>query len=333
MERERTAFCLECGCTRSYTLQYSRERITVKGIEFVYTEIHAVCETCGSEIYVPEINDANVDAREDGYRKAADLITASEVNEILEKYDIGAVPLAKLLGFGDVTISRYINGQLPSKSHSDVLKEIKRSYRAMETALEDGKDRITEIAYQKCRASIDSIKDLYGTKKIELVTRYLLVAAKEITPLALQKLLYYAQAFFFAIFHEILFEDDCQAWAYGPVYPEIYRKYKEYGFNPIEKPMEDLSGDFYRLTDQETSVLDAVVATFGTCSGPVLRDMTHNERPWLDARGDLPPEERSEVIIPRKSIEEYFERVVSQYQIINPCDIAKYCDTLLEQVR
>ena len=328
MPNQQTAFCIECGCEKPYAIKCTRETITIRGLTFSYVEMQAYCRCCGEPVYVPEVNDANVQARENGYRKAAKLITVNEINEIIEKYSIGAGPLARLLGFGDVTISRYLAGQLPSKDHSELLLRIRASYKLMDQYLERGKDRITNIAYEKCRAALDEISDLYGSRKIELVARYILCKADDITPLALQKLLYYAQAFFYAIFGETLFVDECQAWSRGPVYPEIYYKYQKYQYNPIERPMDDMATDFSELTTKEITLLDAVIDSFGSYSGTVLRDITHRERPWIEARGNLQPSDRSETVINRNTINEYFRSIVEQYQIVNPCDIGKYCSAI-----
>lgn len=59
----RLAFCLECRSKQLYTVQSSREKLIVRGTEFEYTELRAFCTSCGEEVYVPEINDANCDAR------------------------------------------------------------------------------------------------------------------------------------------------------------------------------------------------------------------------------------------------------------------------------
>jgi len=332
MPNQATAFCIACGCKNPYTVSNSREMITVRGITFSYVEVSAHCHQCGELIYVPEINDANVVSREEGYRKAAKLITVAEVNEILEKYKIGAGPLARLLGFGEVTINRYVAGQLPSRDHSDLLLRLRASYKTMEEYLEQGKDKISSVAYMKCRAAIDEFNILYGEGKIEQVARYLLCRTEDITPMALQKLLYYAQAFYNALFKEQLFLDECQAWSYGPVFPDIYYKYKEYGYNPIEKPTVDLREDFGELTTQEISLLDAVADSFGGYSGPILSKITHNERPWIEARGSLLPGDRSATIINRDSIDNYFQSVVENCQIVNPRDISKYCDAMLSSV-
>ena len=62
-----------------------------------------------------------------------------------------------------------------------------------------------------------------------------MVSCSDITPLALQKLLYYAQGFFKAFTGEYLFHNNCEAWVHGPVYRSVYYKYKNYGYNPIEE--------------------------------------------------------------------------------------------------
>ena len=322
-------FCIECGDYKPFTVKTTREEITVRGITFSYLEQTAYCSECGDEVYVPELNDINVQAREDAYRKASRLITVSEVNELLKKYNIGAGPLAKLLGFGDVTINRYLGGQIPSKEHSEKLLELRASHSIMEEYLENGKDLITPVAYQKCREAIDKLKALYGTNKIEVIARYILCKSSDITPMALQKLLYSAQAFFHALFHEDLFTDDCQAWAYGPVYPDVYYRYREYGYNPIDMPTEDFNADLDELTVREIEVIDAVIDAFGQYSGTVLSQFTHSERPWIEARGTLQPKDRSVTVINRSAINEYFDAVVSKYGIINPCEIHKYSKGML----
>ena len=123
------AYCLNCDEKRAYKEKTTREEVTVRGITFSYPEHTAYCAECGSEVYVAEINDKNVQEREDAYRKASRLITVSEIKEILDKYKIGAGPLALVMGFGEVTITRYLNGQIPSRDHSDKLLEVRASHR------------------------------------------------------------------------------------------------------------------------------------------------------------------------------------------------------------
>lgn len=332
MDAGNVAYCIGCNEKTAYTVKSQRVEMEVRGTKFYYIEQTAYCRECGEAVYVPEINDSNVLSREEAYRNAARLITVSEIRQILDKYHIGAGPLAKLMGFGEVTVNRYMGGQLPSREHSAQLLEVLASHREMEKRLEENKERISPVAYTKCREAIDQLSDLYGTRKIEIVARYLLNKAVEVTPLALQKLLYFAQAFFHALYQEELFTDDCQAWAHGPVYPDIYFRYKDFGYNPIEKPLPESEGDFSELTTRELSFLDAIVDVFGVYSGQMLSKITHNEQPWIEARGNLLPSDRSVTVINRETVNRYFEQVVAKYRIMNPCDMASYCTEMINNL-
>lgn len=332
VENKRT-FCVNCDEKTEHEVKTRRVELTARGVTFSYVEQYAVCAVCGEEKYVGEVSDANIAPREEAYRKAAGLITVEQIGQILEKYNIGAGPLAKLLGFGDVTINRYVGGQLPSKAHSDLLKEVLSSHDVMGKYLEENKDRITSVAYAKCRAAVNKISVLYGRDKIALVARYMLHRAEEVTPMVLQKLLYFAQAFFRALYRTDLFTDDCQAWAYGPVYPDIYRMYSDCGWNPISMPAMGETEDFSEFTTREIVLMNAVADIFGMYSGGVLSRITHNERPWIETRGNLLPNDRSAATIDKKLIDDYFKKVVEKYQIINPCDISRYCDDMVAKLR
>lgn len=47
-----------------------------------------------------------------------------------------------------------------------------------------------------------------------------------ISNLKLQKLVYYAQAWYLAIYGQSLFDEDFEAWVHGPIIPSLYQKYK-----------------------------------------------------------------------------------------------------------
>lgn len=329
---ESTAFCINCDCRRKYKKEIEEVTVTVRGLCFSYAETKAVCENCNEELYVPEINDINVQARENAYREVAGLITVDEIKLIMKKYDIGASPLSQLLGFGDVTITRYLNGQLPSKKNSDKLLDIEHSHKLMEQYLKENSDKITPIAYKKCEKALQKVDELYSTKKIEVVIRYFLRKMSEITPLALQKMLYYAQAFYFSFYNKELFTDCCQAWIHGPVYPEVYQKYKMYGYNPIDTPTLEPENENDELQLGEIELLDSIVESFGCYSGPVLEKMTHSEEPWEKARDGLSPQERSEIEISREDIYDYFRDIRKKYDIMELDDIRKYSRIMAEKI-
>lgn len=67
---EMMAFCSRCNCQKPLRTYTRLENQNVRGVGFSYLGKHAICKTCGNEIYVAELNDINARAREDAYAKA-----------------------------------------------------------------------------------------------------------------------------------------------------------------------------------------------------------------------------------------------------------------------
>ena len=63
---------------------------------------------------------------------------------------------------------------------------------------------------------------------------YLFVRLEEVTPLMLQKMLYFVQGVSYAVIERPMFYENCQAWIHGPVYPEVYEMFRDFKYNPIE---------------------------------------------------------------------------------------------------
>ncbi|MFW2515839.1 Panacea domain-containing protein [Aliarcobacter butzleri] len=130
---------------------------------------------------------------------------------------------------------------------------------------------------------------------------------ESISPMKLQKLCYYAQGFFMALENKTLFENDFQAWQHGPVIKDLYMEYKDYGWKQIDKTI-NLSD--YEENKEEDIFLMEIVNSFGSYDGSTLSLMTHNETPWIKARGNLQENEASTEIITKDSIRDYFKSIV-----------------------
>jgi len=98
-----------------------------------------------------------------------------------------------------------------------------------------------------------------------------------ISNLKVQKLLYYAQGFHLAMFGKPFFEEEIQAWQYGPVVPEVYHQFKEYGSGPIPLNTEFT---FDKFNEEQKDLLSEINTVYGQFSAIKLMDMTHNETPW-----------------------------------------------------
>lgn len=126
------------------------------------------------------------------------------------------------------------------------------------------------------------------------------------THLRLQKLVYYCQAWSLAIRDKPLFPDKFQAWPHGPVCPNLWSSFKQYGFGEI--PPSAAKSDFSSaLSEDEIEFLSEVWRVYGGYTAKRLEDMTHSEAPWKAARGDLAPHVKSEEEITQESMKHFYQ--------------------------
>jgi len=326
-------FCPECRKEVEYQIKESVEKKEVRGLEFEYTAERAYCNECGSKIFIPEIHDQNLQKIDHAYREKAGIIKVTEIKELVEQYNTGKRPLSLLLGWGETTLTRYLDGDIPSKSYSEILKKVKDDYGYMRQLAEKNKSKATTKAYKDLIEAVKKLQNnnLKTENKIDSVIKYLLKELGEVTPLALQKLLYYSQGFYKTFYDEFLFDNDCEAWVHGPVYKEIYFKYRDYGYNPIED--KSIKFENINLTEVEEELIDSVIDNFGCYSAKTLERMTHSEKPWRLTRKNLKPEEKSSEIIKKDLIADYFKDVHSKYQMLNVEDINDYSEEIFIKIK
>lgn len=321
-------FCEECRNDVNY-IETSIPMVgTIKEKEYHYVGREARCADCGSHIFIPELSDFNLRALYDVYRKENGIIPLDQIREIPEKYAIGKRPLSLLLGWGEQTFSRYADGDIPTKQYSDILVRIYNDPAFYSELLEANKGNLkSTLSYEKSRRAVDALLSakFSADSKINTVIRYLLGQCEDITPLAIQKALYYIQGFYFAFHKTFLFTEDCQAWVHGPVYRDIYLRYRDYRFDPIKKAAEFDASVF---SSGEKAIYDSVINYICCYSGKVLERFTHNESPWLTARGDLPITAPSDRIIDKSLIGDYFSEVKVKYNMVNPGDIKEYAQDM-----
>ena len=184
--------------------------------------------------------------------------------------------------------------------------------------------------YKKSKKAVDALLRLTmdssaNNSKIIYAIKYILNQCEDITPLALQKALYYIQGFYSAFYGVFLFSEDCEAWVHGPVYKDIYFKYRDYHFDPIA-PCETFDSSL--LNPQERAILDSVIKNLCCYSRKVLEEFTHNEAPWISARENIPSSSRSNCIITQQSIHDYFCAVKGKYNMVSPSDIHAYAQEM-----
>ena len=79
-----------------------------------------------------------------------------------------------------------------------------------------------------------------------------------------------------AFFGTPLFDEDLEAWQYGPVVPCVYSRYSIFGRSGI---LPD-GAESIILTNDEEDLFDQVLKIYGDYSAGGLMNMSHNESPW-----------------------------------------------------
>ncbi|HBL31796.1 MAG TPA: hypothetical protein DD490_33655 [Acidobacteria bacterium] len=137
------------------------------------------------------------------------------------------------------------------------------------------------------------------------IAAYILEKEGPMTAMKLQKLLYYCQAWALVWEDKPLFRARIEAWANGPVIPSVYARHRG------QFEVSTWEGNLLSLTAGERETVDAVLGYYGKYSSLILSQLTHNERPWLEARRGLAPGERGKEEITHAAMAEYYGSLVS----------------------
>ncbi len=113
-------------------------------------------------------------------------------------------------------------------------------------------------------------------------------AGDTISPLKLQKLLYYCQAWHLTIFGNVLFDEKIEAWAHGPVIPSQYARFA-YLQRHEQIKTDKINIDALKLDAKTESLLKEVLSIYGEHSASYLEALTHRENPWKEARKGIEP--------------------------------------------
>lgn len=135
-----------------------------------------------------------------------------------------------------------------------------------------------------------------------------------VSPMKLQKLVYFAHGWHFALYDEALLDEQIEAWQYGPVISTLYHEFKDYGNRPITRMATQFvigEGEYRIVTptipdDADLKAfLDRIWEVYGDYTAIQLSNMTHEEgTPWDTVWGEHGVPRGTD--IPSECIKEYF---------------------------
>lgn len=331
-----TILCIECGAADTYELKDIVREYEGDGYHFEMLVTIPFCKICGAPIYDEELESKIAQKANKKIREQRHIITREEILEILKAYNISQKFLSKALGWGEITLTRYISGNYtPNISNSNRLKELKNPYifqMLLQDYCEEHRTEHEEKAIKKAQNStfyqLNELKNIQG-KIFDVVNWFLSQASDEapVTHLALQKLLYFTQSWSMALLDKAIFCDNCQAWAHGAVYPNVYVYFRWFKFKPLPK-INKISA----FNEKELKILNAVKSYYFDIYSPkALEEICHCEEPYKRARKEHVEGEMCNTVIDKKHILYYYQYISEKYNIDldDMTNIKKYLNVLL----
>ena len=156
----------------------------------------------------------------------------------------------------------------------------------------------------KSIAKIDSIT----------LTEYIVFKYGPMSHLKLQKLLFYTDALHLAFFDEEVITDSFEAWLHGPVSRKVYNTIRDFSilYNEIkyENKNEEKTPDIIlkeELTEEQIDLIDEVLAEYSKLNHLQLETLSHQEKPWLEARKGFAPSDKCTVAIDKQLTKVFYK--------------------------
>ena len=233
--------------------------------------------------------------------------------DLTKRYDIGKKPLAKLLGWGETTVMRYLNGQAePNGEFLRRIEELSENPWEYLRLLEYNKDKgvLTEVAYRKTKAA--AIKAILCDRATEAMQYVISLAEGDIAPSRVIAVLYYAQVCSLVFCNHPLFEEEATIAENLSVFPRLHEKMLQHGIHEI--PMETSS-----LSEDERKYLNDIYETLNkysplTIAKAVPRDKERLLKSKNGETGAVAPME----------LKKYYMPVLKKYEVTKPTELGKF---------
>lgn len=311
MKRE----CPVCGSIGEWEQITTRENFEVRG-ENIPVEFSILrCPQCQTEF---EDLDSNTDpyamAYEE-YRNRKGMIHPYQIKEFRQKYDLTQKELSNLLGFGEITLSRYENGALQDEAHDRLLKfifEPSNLFSVMqekEEVIPDDKKR-TLLPRLRYETNIESFLRFYSNQKPDIYSGNKMVDLDKIVNVIrfftfsqsifktkLLKLMFYADFKFFKDFDQSITGLQYEHYTFGPV-PHHYIEMIGVALNIDanisieERGAGEYSGEVLisstppnsNLSQEEISVLREIQDHFASFTSRETVNYSHREEGFLQTK-------------------------------------------------
>ncbi|MCL2259762.1 MAG: DUF4065 domain-containing protein [Fibromonadales bacterium] len=144
--------------------------------------------------------------------------------------------------------------------------------------------------------------------KVFDVAKYILSEIGEVSTMKLQKLCYYSLVEGLVSPQQVaIFPNKFSAWANGPVCRDLWNVHQ--GLFYVDKkiiPKSLLSRKELPLMYKK--YINAALEKYGKMTGTELSELTHKEKPWIDAIQDVNTSKNSNRVLSNKVIIEFYRK-------------------------
>lgn len=321
-------------CDKTHEVE-ERKRVTsivLKGEEVTYEERFYFCANADedeNEFELGAMTNENLLNARNAYRIKKGLLTSCEIVEIRENYGLSQVDLAKLLGWGEATISRYESKAIQDEAYDTMLRLVKDNPLQALEFLKKNADKFTVPKRLEIRAKIVEKLDSYGKEyltrqifegeyadfeepsdsngftilnidKIEAMISYIAEKVSNLFKVKLMKMLWYSDALSFiengfAMTGMVYRHETMGALPighYSLMNLENLNVKEEMGYNyDTVIHIYPIAGmDYSVLSDEEKNILDKVIEKFKNFKTKEIVDYMHEEKAYIETNvGEIIP--------------------------------------------
>ena len=324
--------CPLCGKTHELEERKRSVTITLKGEEITYEERFYFCTNAAEDenkFETGAMTNANLLNARNAYRIKKGLLTSDEIVAIRESYGLSQVDLAKLLGWGEATISRYESKAIQDEAYDTMLRLVKDNPLQALEFLKKNADKFSLTKRVEIRAKIVEKLDSYGKEfltrqtfegeyanfeepsdsngfttlnidKIEAMISYIAEKVNNLFKVKLMKMLWYSDVLSFA---ENGYSMTGMVYRHEPMGALPIGHYSLMNLENLNVQEEvncnydimlhvypTANMDYSVLTDGEKTILDKVITKFKDYRAKNIVDYMHAEMAYMETKpGEIIP--------------------------------------------
>lgn len=265
-------------------------------------------------------------------------ITREELTNMLEKYNIGKKPLAKLLGWGETTILLYLREdeeELPNNEYTRRLKNLYVNTSGFIALLNNSQGRISDVAR---RRSMEAVRNLFPNTKIFAAAEYvselneiscLGMEGEAMSLLRLETILFWAQVISLCLYDKAIFEEDFMPSRSGMPYRAVEERMQQTGCIVPEGLYDDPGVPASILSDEEKEILKYTLEMFDWYGTGAINALMEAERFRLCG----PKGARKRRIASKEMLKRCYGDVFNQAKVRKLKDVELYMQKRINYIR